>query len=51
MRPGFVTVSYTHLYPDEGQIFINGKEEVIKTPKDALNLGIGMVHQLSLIHI
>ena len=32
-------------YPDEGQIFINGKEEVIKTPKDALNLGIGMVHQ------
>ena len=32
-------------YPDEGQIFINGKEEVIKIPKDALNLGIGMVHQ------
>ncbi len=32
-------------YPDEGQIFINGKEEIIKTPKDALNLGIGMVHQ------
>ena len=32
-------------YPDEGLIFINGKEEVIKTPKDALNLGIGMVHQ------
>ena len=32
-------------YPDEGQIFINGKEEVIKTPTDALNLGIGMVHQ------
>ncbi len=32
-------------YPDEGQIFINGKEEVIKTPKDALNLGISMVHQ------
>ena len=32
-------------YPDEGPIFINGKEEVIKTPKDALNLGIGMVHQ------
>ena len=32
-------------FPDEGQIFINGKEEVIKSPKDALNLGIGMVHQ------
>lgn len=32
-------------FPDKGQIFINGKEEVIKSPKDALNLGIGMVHQ------
>ena len=32
-------------FPDEGQIFINGKEEVIKSPKDALNLGIDMVHQ------
>ena len=32
-------------FPDEGQIFINGKEEIIKSPKDALNLGIGMVHQ------
>ena len=26
-------------FPDEGQIFINGKEEVIKSPKDALRLG------------
>ena len=32
-------------FPDEGQIFINGNEEVIRSPKDALNLGIGMVHQ------
>lgn len=32
-------------FPDEGRIFINGKEEVIRSPKDALNLGIGMVHQ------
>ena len=32
-------------YPDNGQIFINGKEEVIASPKDALRLGIGMVHQ------
>ncbi|MCQ2524133.1 MAG: ABC transporter ATP-binding protein [Lachnospiraceae bacterium] len=32
-------------YPDEGQIFINGKEEVIRSPKDAFSLGIGMVHQ------
>lgn len=32
-------------FPDEGQIFINGKEEVIASPKDAYRLGIGMVHQ------
>ena len=32
-------------FPDEGQIFINGKEEIIKSPKDAFSLGIGMVHQ------
>ncbi|MBP5304664.1 MAG: ATP-binding cassette domain-containing protein, partial [Lachnospiraceae bacterium] len=32
-------------YPDEGKIYINGKEEVISSPKDAFALGIGMVHQ------
>ena len=33
-------------FPDEGQIFINGKEEVIRIPQgQPLNLGIGMVHQ------
>ncbi len=32
-------------FPDEGQIYINGKEEVIASPKDAYELGIGMVHQ------
>lgn len=32
-------------FPDEGQILINGREEVIRSPKDALRLGIGMVHQ------
>jgi len=32
-------------FPNEGQIFINGKEEVIASPKDAFRLGIGMVHQ------
>lgn len=30
---------------DNGQIFINGKEQVIKNPNDANALGIGMVHQ------
>ncbi|WP_320128533.1 ABC transporter ATP-binding protein [uncultured Sphaerochaeta sp.] len=28
-----------------GKIFINGKEEMISCPQDALHLGIGMVHQ------
>lgn len=32
-------------FPDEGQIFINGKEEVIRSPKDAFDLKIGMIHQ------
>lgn len=32
-------------YPDSGKIYINGKEEIIASPKDAFNLGIGMVHQ------
>ena len=32
-------------YPDDGQIEINGKEVVIKSPKDAFDLKIGMVHQ------
>ena len=32
-------------FPDEGEITIDGKEVVIRSPKDALNLGIGMIHQ------
>ena len=32
-------------YPDDGKIYINGKEEVIASPKDSFRLGIGMVHQ------
>ena len=32
-------------YPDEGQIFVNGEEVTIKSPKDAYALKIGMVHQ------
>ena len=32
-------------FPDEGQIFLDDKEVVIRTPKDALALGIGMIHQ------
>lgn len=32
-------------YPDAGEIYVNGKKADIKSPKDALNLGIGMIHQ------
>ena len=32
-------------YPDEGQILIDGREVVIRAPKDAFALGIGMIHQ------
>ncbi len=31
--------------PDEGKIFVNGSEQHIENPTDAMNLGIGMVHQ------
>ena len=32
-------------FPDEGTIEVDGKEVVIRSPKDAFTLGIGMVHQ------
>ncbi len=32
-------------YPDEGQIFIDQKEAVITSPKDAFSYKIGMIHQ------
>jgi len=32
-------------FPDEGQIFVDGREVVIRSPKDAFDLGIGMIHQ------
>ena len=32
-------------YPDEGQIFVDGREVVIRSHKDAYALKIGMVHQ------
>ena len=32
-------------FPDEGHIYINDKEVVIKSPKDAFDHGIGMIHQ------
>jgi simple sugar transport system ATP-binding protein len=32
-------------YPDEGQIYVNGEEVVIASPKDAFDYKIGMIHQ------
>ena len=32
-------------FPDEGQIFVDGEEVVIKSPKDAFKYKIGMIHQ------
>ena len=32
-------------FPDEGQIFVDGKEVVIKSPRDAYKYKIGMIHQ------
>lgn len=31
--------------PDEGQIFINGRQATIRGPNDAIRQGLGMVHQ------
>jgi len=32
-------------FPDSGEIFIDGKEVVIRSPKDAFDYKIGMIHQ------
>ena len=32
-------------YPDAGQIFVDGREVSIRSPKDAFDLRIGMIHQ------
>lgn len=32
-------------YPDSGRILVDGREVTIRSPKDAFELGIGMIHQ------
>ena len=32
-------------FPDEGHIYVRGQEAVIRSPRDAFDLGIGMIHQ------
>ena len=59
-----MSILYGLYTADSGEILLNGKPVAISSPKDAINLGIGMVHQhfmlipvmtvaenLSLIHI
>jgi simple sugar transport system ATP-binding protein len=38
-------ILYGFYKPDEGEIRIMGKRVDLRSPKDAINLGIGMVHQ------
>ena len=40
-----MNILYGLYTPDEGEISINGKKVIIRTPSDALAQGIGMVHQ------
>ncbi len=40
-----MNVLYGLMQPDEGEILIDGKAVQIRSPKDAINAGIGMVHQ------
>lgn len=40
-----MNIIYGLMKPDEGQIFINGEEVIFSSPRDAIDKGIGMVHQ------
>lgn len=40
-----MSILYGLYRPDEGQIFVNGKEVEMDRPSTAITLGIGMVHQ------
>jgi simple sugar transport system ATP-binding protein len=36
---------YGMLQPDEGEILVDGERKVFRSPRDAIDAGIGMVHQ------
>ena len=40
-----MSILYGLYRPDDGQIFVNGKEVEMDSPATAIKLGIGMVHQ------
>jgi len=41
----FCNILYGYLKPDQGQIELEEKQVRINSPKEAMRLGIGMVHQ------
>ncbi|MDK2372191.1 MAG: ABC transporter ATP-binding protein [Candidatus Korarchaeota archaeon] len=40
-----MNILYGIYQPDDGKIFVKGKKVRIRSPRDAIRLGIGMVHQ------
>ncbi|RPJ25801.1 MAG: ABC transporter ATP-binding protein [Chloroflexi bacterium] len=38
-------ILYGLYHPDEGEILLNGKPITIASPTDAINMGVGMIHQ------
>ena len=38
-------ILYGLYHPDEGEILLNGQPVTIASPTDAIELGIGMIHQ------
>ncbi|WP_416201851.1 ABC transporter ATP-binding protein [Thermoflexus sp.] len=40
-----MNILYGLYHPDEGEIYVNGQAVEIRSPSDAIRLGIGMVHQ------
>ncbi len=40
-----MNILYGIYKPDEGEIYVRGRKVRIRSPKDAMRLGIGMVHQ------
>ena len=40
-----MNILYGMVHPNSGEILINGQETTIHGPRDAIHLGIGMVHQ------
>lgn len=38
-------ILYGLLQPDEGEIYVGGQRVTFRSPQDAINFGIGMVHQ------